>query len=205
MTEPDILREEQWRDVQDRFPIGTLIEGIVSEWQFLDMAYRSPGYEVGTPDILMVEVELPFAASILGWGFTDHLTDLSPEAYPRVGESIQAVICNYHDYHIYLSARPHDLVPESIQRWRQWHELLRTIHIGQVVTGTVTHVMHFGLFLELGLGFIGLIDIVGHTHYPGQYLPRNPDHWPKVGDSLRCMIRYYQGHEIGLSWMKDEG
>ena len=65
--------------------------------------------------------------------------------------------------------------------------------------------MPFGLFIDIGSPFIGLIDI-GHSNFNrGKKLSHNNSGWPKEGDSIKCVIAYYRfnDRQIGLGWTPD--
>lgn len=133
----------------------------------------------------------------------DEVSLFAPEVVPKIGARVDAVVFNFVDGSLYLSAKPNDLLPATIRKWRQYYEYIESLAIGSTITGRVERTAPFGLFVNLGGPFIGLIDI-GHVRFNGGVrLPHDPAEWPKEGDEIRCKIAYFRLHnqQIGLGWL----
>ncbi len=133
-----------------------------------------------------------------------HLADdhsrFDPELIPRLGSQITAVVFNYVDGTLYLSAKPSDLKSSTIEEWRDFYAYVYSLSIGREISGVVQKAMPFGLFVDIGSPYIGLIDI-GHATFNGGYpLPVDQTSWPNVGERIRCNIGYIRFHnrQIGL-------
>ena len=125
------------------------------------------------------------------------------ELIPKIGDSVETVVFNFVDDTLYLSAKPHDLRPETIADWANYYAYIESLNLGDQTTGFVKQAMPFGLFVDLGSPYVGLIDI-GHSPFSGgQRLPYDYEEWPKVGDQIRCNIGYFRFHnrQIGLGWI----
>lgn len=69
--------------------------------------------------------------------------------------------------------------------------------------GIVTRTQAFGLLVDLGTPYIGVID-VGHDRWSGgDPLPDDMSLWPQVGDEVDCHVKYFRLHnqQIGLGWI----
>lgn len=83
-----------------------------------------------------------------------------------------------------------------------YYDYLDTLTIGAGIQGVVVQARQFGLFINLGGPFLGLIDI-GHRSFNGGVpLPADTTNWPKAGDEISCVISYFRlhGQQIGLGW-----
>jgi hypothetical protein len=81
---------------------------------------------------------------------------------------------------------------------REWAAVKQRLPVGQSVTGVVVARAHFGAWVDLGVGFPGLleaIDITGMT--PGRY--RAGD-WCPVGSEVTAFVGGFldDGHQIRL-------
>lgn len=124
---------------------------------------------------------------------------------PDIGQQIETVIFNYVEGKLILSSKPKDLKRETIQEYREFYEFVDKGNEGQKIIGTIKKVMPFGLFVDIGIPFIGLIDF-GHIQFNrGKQLPYDYSKWPKEGDNIQCVISYYrfQNKQIGLGWAPD--
>lgn len=126
-----------------------------------------------------------------------------PNCLPNIGEEINAVVYNFVDGDLYLSAKPSHTSIESIQAWQAYYDFIETLEIGHKVTGTVTSIKAFGIFVDIGAPYIGLID-VGHNWFSGgDRLPTDRSVWPVEGETITCQISYFRLHnrQIGLGWI----
>lgn len=146
--------------------------------------------------------------TILPYDFlTDDRSLFAPELIPQVGDQIETVVYNFVDGTLYLSRRPRDLQSATIREWQAFYDYVDTLTIGNQVMGVVAKAMPFGLFVNIGSSYLGLIDI-GHKQFNlGRALPINDEAWPRTGDEIRCIIGYVRFHnrQIGLGWMPDQG
>jgi hypothetical protein len=128
---------------------------------------------------------------------------LIPESLPSIGEEISTVIYNFVDGVLYLSAKPSHTSFSSIQGWQSYYDFIETLEIGSEITGLVTSIKAFGIFVDIGAPYIGLID-VGHDRFSGgDRLPDDMSVWPAEGGKITCRISYFRLHDkqIGLGWI----
>lgn len=142
--------------------------------------------------------------TILGFDdLFDEQTAFDERLFPPLGKEIETVILNHSDDTLYVSARPHLLSKGSMESYQQYYAYIDTLKEGQIVNGVVEKVMPFGLFVNIGSPFIGLIDI-GHIDFNrGKQLSYDQSDWPKKGDSINCVVAYYRfgDKQIGLGWV----
>lgn len=178
--------------------VGHPISGIVKGFEKYEnlAGIESCGIELETDSIY--QSILPF----------DNLFDESKpfreELLPPIGSEIKGVVKNHVDNCLYLSAKPSDLDEKQIQGYREFYKYVESIPEGTQKTGTVKLVKPFGIFVDLSLPFIGLIDI-GHISFNGgKKLPYDPSLWPKEGESIECVISYFRfdDKQFGLGWIK---
>jgi hypothetical protein len=84
----------------------------------------------------------------------------------------------------------------------RWEDFKASMPIGREVIGTVKVICPFGIFVDLGSEFLGLID-VGHSHFgSGVRLPKDPKCWPTRGSKIECYVNYFRDHDqqVGLGW-----
>lgn len=88
-----------------------------------------------------------------------HISDLSwkrvnhPSELIKKGDEVEAVIINIDAVNQRLSLSMKALMPDI------WEEFFRGHYVGDVVTGTVTKLVDFGAFVDLGDGVEGLVHI----------------------------------------------
>ena len=78
-----------------------------------------------------------------------------------------------------------------------WDELKENLTVGEVVTGTVRQHWPFGVLVDLGHGFDGLIQV---TDFKDEGV-MTPDEYPAVGAEVRAVVRGFKDHgqQIWLS------
>ena len=81
-----------------------------------------------------------------------------------------------------------------------WHTVTGNLQVGQTVQGTVTNVVDFGAFVDLGTGIEGLIHI---SEIPGRELASAPLQ-PGSLITVRVLEIDQARHRIGLS-LRDVG
>ena len=128
---------------------------------------------------------------------------LSPIVIPKIGDQIDTVVFNFVDDSLYVSARANDLTESTIRRWQLYYDYIDTLTVGSTIVGVVEQKCQFGIFVNIGGPFPGLIDI-GHSQFNGGIrLPKDEAHWPEEGDQIRCCVGYFRLHDqqIGLGWL----
>jgi len=140
-----------------------------------------------------------------------HISDLSwkrvnhPSEIIKKGDEVEAVITNIDAVNQRLSLSVKALQPDI------WEEFFRAHYVGDVVPGTVTKLVDFGAFVDLGGGVEGLVHIselsdkhvascaevvqVGQE-YPFKVIRLEP-HDKRIGLSLKEGIRRQQQHTEG--------
>ena len=177
--------------------IGSRISGTVIARDEPDMSFGTPGGHATLRTEAAYPALLPYSHLV------DELASFSPKIVPEVGARVDAVVINFVDGTLYLSAKPNDLSEITIRKWRQYYDYIGSLAIGSRITGRVERAVPFGLFVNIGGPFIGLIDI-GHVRFNGGVqLPSDPADWPNEGDEIQCNIGYFRLHDqqIGLGWV----
>lgn len=130
-------------------------------------------------------------------------TSFIPAWLPEIGQEIDTVVYNFVDDRLSLSARPSDLSQTMIQGWQAYYDFLDTLEIGQRVEGVVVSRQPFGILVNLGSAYLGVID-VGHSRFNGgDILPDDMSVWPAQGEEIVCRVSYFRFHEkqVGLGWI----
>jgi ribosomal protein S1 len=131
-------------------------------------------------------------------------TFFRPKHLPNIGEEINTVVLNCVERVLYLSARASDTSAKNIQQWQLYYDFIDTLEIGSIIKGTLLSSQPFGLFIDIGAPYIGLID-VGHARFFGDDpLPQDSLVWPVKGEEINCKVSYFRLHnkQIGLGWIK---
>ncbi len=137
--------------------------------------------------------------SVLAYGFED---SRAQHLY-QIGEELDTVVYNCVDGILYLSSRPIDTSRQSIEEWKVFYDFIDTLELGTIVRGIVTASRAFGIFVDIGAPYIGLID-VGHDRFNGgDRLPDDMSIWPSAGGGIDCRVSYFRLHnrQIGLGWI----
>jgi len=181
--------------------IGSRISGtVISREEPADFLGAAVGHA-------RLQTEAAYPALLPYSHLVDHQSSFSPKIVPEIGAQVDAVVFNFLDGTLYLSAKPKDLSETTIRKWREYYDYIGSLAIGSIITGTVERVVPFGLFVNIGGPFIGLIDI-GHLRFNGGVqLPFDPADWPNEGDEIQCNIGYFRLHDqqIGLGWLPANG
>ena len=98
-------------------------------------------------------------------------------------------------------AREYSLISKA-----SWEQSKAASPIGTIATGKIVDSQPFGVFVDIGLPAICIIDIANPAlGYGAMKLP--PDHacWPKLGDSVRGRVVWFREleREIDLEWLPD--
>jgi small subunit ribosomal protein S1 len=127
-----------WDVIEERYPVGTTIEGRIKN-------ITDFGIFVGIDE---------------GIDGLVHISDISwtkrikhPSELYRKGQEVQAVVLNIDQKNERFSLGIKQLTPDP------WDEVPRKYKAGTRVTGTVTNVTDFGVFVELEEGIEGLIHV----------------------------------------------
>jgi small subunit ribosomal protein S1 len=127
-----------------------------------------------------------------------HISDMSwtrrinhPSEVVQKGEDVEAVITSIDSYNQRISLSMKELLPN------EWEEYANSHGVGDVVTGKITNVTDFGVFVELSPGVEGLCHISEIDRSEGLALAEKFS----PGQHVRCRILRIDWHEsrIGLS------
>ncbi len=139
----------------------------------------------GGLSVIVDEVRIFIPASLVS---DTYEKDLSKYA----GQEIQFVISEYNPKRRrYIGDRRQLLTAEKAEKQQQ---LLESIHVGDVVEGTVKNVTDFGAFVDIG-GADGLL----HISEMSWGRVENPKKVFKVGDKIKVFIKDINGTKIALS------
>jgi hypothetical protein len=187
--------------LRDVHHIGSRISGTVIARDDPEIRHGIPGGH------LRIRTESAYPALLPYSHLVDQISSFSQDIIPELGAHIDAVVFNFVDGTIYLSAKPSDLNDSAIQKWKQYYDYIESLSVGSEVTGVVEKAMPFGLLVNIGGPFPGLID-VGHTPINGGVqLSCDVSDWPAVGDQIQCRVAYFRFHnqQIGLGWLPEKG
>ena len=139
----------------------------------------------GGLSVIVDEVRIFIPASLVSDSYEK---DLSKYAGPE----IEFVICEYiPKRRRYIGDRRQLLVAEKQEKQQK---LLESIHVGDVVEGTVKNVTDFGVFIDIG-GADGLL----HISEMSWGRVENPKKVFKPGDVVKAFIKDISGTKIALS------
>ena len=139
----------------------------------------------GGLSVIVDEVRIFIPASLVSDSYEK---DLSKYA----GQEIEFVISEYNPKRRrYIGDRRQLLVAEKQEKQ---HKLLESIHVGDVVEGTVKNVTDFGVFIDIG-GADGLL----HISEMSWGRVENPKKVFKPGDVVKAFIKDISGTKIALS------
>lgn len=77
-----------------------------------------------------------------------------------------------------------------------WHELKKALPVGAIVMGSVSRHEAFGVFVDIGYGYDGLIQITDFKD-EGRM---SADEFPEIGSVIRAKVLGFKdhGHQIWL-------
>ncbi len=124
-----------------------------------------------------------------------HISELAwqrienPKDIVKVGQKVQAKVISIDKGRVSLSMKQLQTDP--------WLEAVKKYQIGQIVTGKVSKIMPFGVFIELDSDIQGLAHIVELSHEA----VKNPENLLKPGDEREFKIISIEPaeHRLGLS------
>ena len=144
----------------------------------------------GGLSVVIDEIRIFIPASLVSDVYEKDLTKYA-------GQEIQFVISEYNPKRRrYIGDRKQLLVAEKAEMQRK---LLESIHIGDVVEGTVKNVTDFGAFIDIG-GADGLL----HISEMSWGRVENPRKVFKVGDQVKTFIKDISGTKVALSLKFEE-
>ncbi|MDY6855326.1 MAG: 30S ribosomal protein S1 [Thermodesulfobacteriota bacterium] len=165
-----------WDIVKEKYPIGTRIEGTIKNVMDFGLFI---GIEEGIDGLI-------------------HVSDISwkqkiknPSELYQKGQHIEAVVLNIDQENERFSLGIKQLEADP------WDTISKRYIVGQTVSGNVTNVTDFGIFVELEEGIEGLV----HVSEIRKEKVESPDAFAKVGDRVTALIINMSEKErkIGLS------
>ena len=170
------LEANPWTVLEQKYPVGTVIEGRVKNLTDFGLFV---GVEEGIDGLVHI--------SDISW--TQRIKH--PGELFKKGDLVKAVVLNVDKDQERFSLGIKQLEPDP------WEGINRRYKKGQMVTGKVTSLTNFGIFLELEKGIEGLI----HVSEVDLKKVEDLTHVAKVGDQLSALITNIDKKErkVGLS------
>ncbi len=165
-----------WDIVKEKYPPGTRIEGIVKNVTDFGIFV---GVEEGVDGLV-------------------HISDVSwkqkiknPSELYQKGQTVEVVVLNVDQENERFSLGIKQLEADP------WDNISEKYHLGQVISGIVTNIRDFGIFVELEEGIEGLV----HVSEIGKEKVKHPGDFTQVGEKISAAIINIVKKErkIGLS------
>ncbi|MFH1091510.1 MAG: 30S ribosomal protein S1 [Pseudomonadota bacterium] len=165
-----------WDVVAEKYPIGTIIEGKIKNITDFGIFL---GIDEGIDGLV-------------------HISDISwvkrykhPSEVFKKGDSVKAVVLNIEKENERFSLGIKQLEPDP------WHSVPERYPVGSRVTGTVTNITDFGLFVELEEGIEGLV----HVSEAGRHKGKSLRELYSLGDVISAKVINVSvpDRKIGLS------
>lgn len=153
-----------WLELKDKYPAGTVIKGNIRN-------ITDFGIFVGVED---------------GIDGLVHVSDISwrqrvkhPSEFYKKGQEIEAVVLN-----IDVESEKFSLGIKQLEK-NPWDEVTSKYGVGSQITGKITNITDFGLFVEIEEGVEGLV----HISELGSKKVKTPSEIYKIGDVISAMIK----------------
>ncbi len=153
-----------WLELKEKYPVGTVIKGNIRN-------ITDFGIFIGVED---------------GIDGLVHVSDISwkqrvkhPSEFYKKGQEIEAVVLN-----IDVESEKFSLGIKQLEK-NPWEEVTAKYGIGSQITGKITNITDFGLFVEIEEGVEGLV----HISELGSKKVKTPSEIYKVGDVISAMIK----------------
>ncbi len=165
-----------WDEISEKYPIGTIIEGKIKNITDFGMFV---GIDEGIDGLV-------------------HISDISwvkrikhPSELYKKGDMVQAKVLDIDKEGERFSLGIKQLEPDP------WSTISDRYDVGKEITGTITNVTDFGIFVELEEGIEGLV----HVSEISKEKIKTPVDMFQVGDLLTAKVMNINGEErrIGLS------
>lgn len=191
---------DKYFELQSKYKLGTTIRGIVIHCDEID-----PNKKYLNGSIILncesnVKGYLPYDYLL------DDIADFNNNEIPEIGTELNLTVINWRDDGLTLSNKTNDRTQEAT-KFDEFYKLIESeFPLNEEKTGTVKEVKPFGIFVDFGYKYFGLIDI-GHIKWnEGIQLPYDMKDWPKAGEKINCKISYYRfwDRQIGLGWIPNK-
>jgi small subunit ribosomal protein S1 len=168
--------ENPWEVISEKYPVGTVIEGKIKN-------ITDFGLFIGIDDDIDGLVHI----SDISW--TKRIKHPS-ELYKK-GDTVQAVVLDIDKESERFSLGIKQIQPDP------WKTVAERYTVGKEITGTVTNVTDFGVFVELEEGIEGLV----HVSEISKEKIKTPEGQFTVGDIIKAKVMNINSEErrIGLS------
>lgn len=168
--------ENPWEVISEKYPVGTVIEGKIKN-------ITDFGLFIGIDDDIDGLVHI----SDISW--TKRIKHPS-ELYKK-GDTVQAVVLDIDKESERFSLGIKQIQPDP------WKTVAERYAVGTEITGTVTNVTDFGVFVELEEGIEGLV----HVSEISKEKVKTPEGQFNVGDVIKAKVMNINSDErrIGLS------
>jgi len=170
------IEPNPWAMVKEKYPLGTKIKGVIKNVTDFGIFV---GIEEGIDGLV-------------------HISDISwkqkiknPSELYHKGQSVEAVVLNVDQENERFSLGIKQLEPDP------WDTLLKKYKPGDVISGTVTNITDFGIFVEIEEGIEGLVHV---SEISKEKVEKAAD-FAKVGEKISALIINIAEKErkIGLS------
>lgn len=167
-------RRDQRQAILEKLQVGQVVQGqvvkLVDYGAFVDIG--------GVNGLIHI--------SKLDWQHVNHPSDVL-----SVGEQIEVRIEDVDTERERISLNRQALLPDP------WDNLTAACEVGDLVTGKVSSLADYGVFVELPFGVTGLV----HVSEMSSYNISNPKEWANEGDDLLVRIISIDTHRkrVGLS------
>lgn len=185
--------------------IGLPVSGIVSEVRKQQLSEQELAERPKWARLpsLQVKLESHFPATLPAHRLVNHPRELENLRLPEVGDPITAIIENFVDGSLILSARPIELQTETIASWQHYHDFINYLEIGDEIEGTVVRSEPFGLVVDIGGPGLGIIDVALMKNAPGKPLSGNRQEWPQPGEKISVCVNDFRlgNKQVAVGWL----